>query len=71
MFIDYDHGIQIRRHVQVEAQDVQRIEVRRNRDSTLAERAPVFNTLAKECGPVMQMEEGFEMVREFTGALRI
>jgi hypothetical protein len=30
----------------------------------------VFDALAKECGLAMKMEEGFEVVREFTEALK-
>jgi hypothetical protein len=31
----------------------------------------VFDAPAKECGLVMKMEEGFEVVGEFAGALKI
>ena len=38
-------------------------------DSPPGEWAPVFDALAKECGLAMKIEEGFEEVRKFTGAL--
>lgn len=31
----------------------------------------MFDVLAKECGLGMRIEEGFEVVREFTGTLKI
>jgi hypothetical protein len=40
-------------------------------DSPLGEWAPVFDALAKECGLAMKIEEGFQVVREFTEALKI
>jgi predicted nucleotidyltransferase component of viral defense system len=40
-------------------------------DSPPGEWAPVFDALAKECGLAMKIEEGFQVVREFTEALKI
>jgi predicted nucleotidyltransferase component of viral defense system len=40
-------------------------------DSPPEDWARVFDALAKECGLAMKIEEGFEVVREFTGALKI
>lgn len=39
-------------------------------DSPPGEWAPVFDALARECGLAMKIEEGFEVVRKFTGALK-
>jgi len=39
-------------------------------DSPPGEWTPVFNALAKECGLAMKMEEGFEVVRKITEALK-
>jgi hypothetical protein len=40
-------------------------------DSPPGEWAPVFDALAKECGLAMKIEEGFQVAREFTEALKI
>lgn len=45
--------------------------VPRELDAPPGDWAPVFDALAKECALAMKMEEGFALVRDFTGTLKV